>query len=105
MARKKKASVSKKKTSRRKSGSSVSKKKKTSRRKSSRPALVAPASAKENKKSGGDAKALPNKPRQYAFEIASREQLIEELVQAGTCLLYTSPSPRDQRGSRMPSSA
>lgn len=86
MARKKKASVSKKKTSRRKSGSSVSKKKKTSRRKSSRPALVAPASAKENKKSGGDAKALPNKPRQYAFEIASREQLIEELVQAGTPL-------------------
>ena len=25
--------------------------------------------------------------------------------QARTCLLYTSPSPRDQRGSRMPSSA
>ena len=25
--------------------------------------------------------------------------------QAFTCLLYTSPSPRDQRGSRMPSSA
>ena len=24
---------------------------------------------------------------------------------AGFCLLYTSPSPRDQRGSRMPSSA
>ena len=24
---------------------------------------------------------------------------------AGGCLLYTSPSPRDQRGSRMPSSA
>ena len=24
---------------------------------------------------------------------------------SGTCLLYTSPSPRDQRGSRMPSSA
>ena len=23
----------------------------------------------------------------------------------GGCLLYTSPSPRDQRGSRMPSSA
>ena len=29
----------------------------------------------------------------------------EVLVAAGTCLLYTSPSPRDQRGSRMPSSA
>ena len=26
-------------------------------------------------------------------------------ARAGTCLLYTSPSPRDQRGSRMPSSA
>ena len=26
-------------------------------------------------------------------------------VQCTTCLLYTSPSPRDQRGSRMPSSA
>ena len=26
-------------------------------------------------------------------------------IQAGGCLLYTSPSPRDQRGSRMPSSA
>ena len=25
--------------------------------------------------------------------------------EAGDCLLYTSPSPRDQRGSRMPSSA
>ena len=25
--------------------------------------------------------------------------------QIGSCLLYTSPSPRDQRGSRMPSSA
>ena len=28
---------------------------------------------------------------------------VEELIQF--CLLYTSPSPRDQRGSRMPSSA
>ena len=27
------------------------------------------------------------------------------LVPAGTCLLYTSPSPRDISGSRMPSSA
>ena len=27
------------------------------------------------------------------------------LVYTNTCLLYTSPSPRDQRGSRMPSSA
>ena len=28
-----------------------------------------------------------------------------DLSRSGTCLLYTSPSPRDQRGSRMPSSA
>ena len=29
----------------------------------------------------------------------------EKLDLSLTCLLYTSPSPRDQRGSRMPSSA
>ena len=37
------------------------------------------------------------------------EPAIEFRVKRGThfisCLLYTSPSPRDQRGSRMPSSA
>ena len=31
--------------------------------------------------------------------------LREDIVQDKHCLLYTSPSPRDQRGSRMPSSA
>ena len=31
-----------------------------------------------------------------------RDQLIQEL---GSCLLYTSPSPRDVEESRMPSSA
>ena len=35
--------------------------------------------------------ALPRTPSEYA--------------KYRTCLLYTSPSPRDQRGSRMPSSA
>ena len=30
---------------------------------------------------------------------------IVKLRQENDCLLYTSPSPRDQRGSRMPSSA
>ena len=29
----------------------------------------------------------------------------KDLQQSKICLLYTSPSPRDQRGSRMPSSA
>ena len=35
-------------------------------------------------------------------ELASKEQLWR---MEKDCLLYTSPSPRDQRGSRMPSSA
>ena len=35
-----------------------------------------------------------DKPSEFQFQF-----------QAGGCLLYTSPSPRDQRGSRMPSSA
>ena len=34
---------------------------------------------------------------------ATNEEIIGSFVNA--CLLYTSPSPRDQRGSRMPSSA
>ena len=42
--------------------------------------------------------------------IESNESVIREIAdvaKSGTviCLLYTSPSPRDQRGSRMPSSA
>ena len=36
-------------------------------------------------------------------ELAASELLIR--VRNFVCLLYTSPSPRDQRGSRMPSSA
>ena len=37
-----------------------------------------------------------------------RKRFVEEgfeIALNGNCLLYTSPSPRDQRGSRMPSSA
>ena len=41
----------------------------------------------------------PHKGKMGAREA---RRLIEE---HGVCLLYTSPSPRDQRGSRMPSSA
>ena len=37
---------------------------------------------------------------------AEQSDLILEIANsANICLLYTSPSPRDQRGSRMPSSA
>ena len=46
------------------------------------------------------------------YNKADEEMLVEALpvIKAGNypfviCLLYTSPSPRDQRGSRMPSSA
>ena len=46
-------------------------------------------------------------------EIKLREKLLKQLKDQDAilvshyyvCLLYTSPSPRDQRGSRMPSSA
>ena len=34
-----------------------------------------------------------------------KDKLIAKVSAAISCLLYTSPSPRDQRGSRMPSSA
>ena len=34
-----------------------------------------------------------------------REKEEEKVEEFYNCLLYTSPSPRDQRGSRMPSSA
>ena len=33
------------------------------------------------------------------------KKLGDKVEKLKTCLLYTSPSPRDQRGSRMPSSA
>ena len=43
---------------------------------------------------------VSSKPNQYGKNIAQRfNRDIKD------CLLYTSPSPRDQRGSRMPSSA
>ena len=37
--------------------------------------------------------------------IVHSRQLADRLGLNNICLLYTSPSPRDQRGSRMPSSA
>ena len=36
---------------------------------------------------------------------AEDDDVFDDLDDIDTCLLYTSPSPRDQRGSRMPSSA
>ena len=38
--------------------------------------------------------------------LAELEEIVRQLEQGrGTCLLYTSPSPRDRQKSRMPSSA
>ena len=36
---------------------------------------------------------------------AARVALTRHMKRQGSCLLYTSPSPRDMTGSRMPSSA
>ena len=46
--------------------------------------------------------------RRTSLDAANREKEVRSVVAAAGlsgCLLYTSPSPRDQRGSRMPSSA
>ena len=43
--------------------------------------------------------------RRVAAAKAARATKAAEARRAAACLLYTSPSPRDQRGSRMPSSA
>ena len=40
-----------------------------------------------------------------AVQSETMERFPSELEEVPGCLLYTSPSPRDQRGSRMPSSA
>ena len=41
----------------------------------------------------------------YLLTMLSRAFSSMPALASGICLLYTSPSPRDQRGSRMPSSA
>ena len=41
----------------------------------------------------------------YDGELPSKEMQDSLAEMHADCLLYTSPSPRDQRGSRMPSSA
>ena len=43
--------------------------------------------------------------KEYLLQYANAKPVSTQMVQNYYCLLYTSPSPRDQRGSRMPSSA
>ena len=47
----------------------------------------------------------PHKAEKEACRCTTTSCLRNALEHQHTCLLYTSPSPRDQRGSRMPSSA
>ena len=44
-------------------------------------------------------------PFMTGFQLLEKLDMPDIPVVFVTCLLYTSPSPRDQRGSRMPSSA
>ena len=47
----------------------------------------------------------PDNENQRAEDSAIQRQLQVNSLERGTCLLYTSPSPRDVEESRMPSSA
>ena len=44
---------------------------------------------------------MPQRSREFSLALAG----LNELLENGSCLLYTSPSPRDRTRSRMPSSA
>ena len=57
------------------------------------------------KKLDREAEGLDRPP--YPGPLGQRiyEDISKQAWQDWICLLYTSPSPRDQRGSRMPSSA
>ena len=48
---------------------------------------------------------IESQPNRSSTIGAWRDGVVGEAVGSTICLLYTSPSPRDQRGSRMPSSA
>ena len=69
-------------------------KKYTNRKSPPYPANVCPVG---DKKKGNDGKM-------YVVSEPNKNG-VSRWVLEKTCLLYTSPSPRDQRGSRMPSSA
>ena len=53
----------------------------------------------------GDQVRIRKAAFRYAVHVTALSETRVGAGHAVTCLLYTSPSPRDQRGSRMPSSA
>ena len=52
-----------------------------------------------------DQKQEQKKKKRRKEEAAAKQRRADAQREADSCLLYTSPSPRDQRGARMPSSA
>ena len=50
-------------------------------------------------------KAVKANGRKETVSYLNRAAKIKSKIYSNTCLLYTSPSPRDQEASRMPSSA
>ena len=71
------------------------------------PALAVSATAPEMA-SAAVTKGYPDKPIRVVVPFpagSGTDESARYVAQSITCLLYTSPSPRDQRGSRMPSSA
>ena len=48
---------------------------------------------------------IVSQKEKYVFKVESSARDIDNLTLQNTCLLYTSPSPRDLSTSRMPSSA
>ena len=49
-------------------------------------------------------RSISNEPNSFIFN-SEDNSIPEDSIFEGVCLLYTSPSPRDKRQSRMPSSA
>ena len=63
-------------------------------------------SSKYKVKKVGSEAALAKFAKKYPGGAELRQRQIDKIKKSNNvCLLYTSPSPRDQRGSRMPSSA
>ena len=58
-----------------------------------------------SKKAGEATKKATQATGDFLEKTSNQIQTAVEDTKSKICLLYTSPSPRDQRGSRMPSSA
>ena len=63
-----------------------------------------PAESSRNTR-GPQIKGLLRAREKIAMDYGGDVSRLRDILRASICLLYTSPSPRDQRGSRMPSSA